>query len=129
MAHRTVFIDTWHRFQQGAKLSDFEMRLAGVMQHYPNYTERLHLLQEGGEPGKYSDNPFLLMGAHFEVGEQIAQDRPGGVRAVYQRLVGLHGEVGAQLLMRDVLIDLLSESYSKGEVPDYSLYIIRLKKC
>ena len=126
MAHRKVFYDAWMCYTRGETLSEFDQRLVSVMQYYPEFTQ--HILPDE-IPNQSSQNPYLVMGAHLEVVEQVAQDRPKGIKPFYQSLALKVGGVQAQIIMRDVLLLVLDQSYQSGEVPDYSEYLQMLKKC
>jgi hypothetical protein len=126
MAHRKVFYDAWVRHIEGERLSDFDQRLVKVMQCYPEFTQ--HIASDGVQC-QSTQNPYMVMGAHLEVVEQVAQDRPEGIRLFYQSLALKAGDIQAQIMMRDILLTVLAQSYQSGDVPDYSEYLQMLKKC
>ena len=130
MTHRKVFYDAWVRHMEGERLSDFDQRLVQVMQCYPEFTQ--HITPGGTQPvvqSQSTQNPYMVMGAHLEVVEQVAQDRPEGIRLLYQSLALKAGDIQAQIMMRDILLTVLAQSYQSGDVPDYSEYLQMLKKC
>ncbi len=126
MAHRKVFYDAWMRHQERLALSEFDQRLIQVMLKYPQYT---HCITPEEIPVEEGLNPYVVMGAHLELSEQIALDRPQGVRKVFQDLVIRYDDQKAEKMMLDVLLSVLSQSYQRSEVPDYQVYLQLLKKC
>jgi len=71
----------WCKSQAGKILSPLEGQIAAIVQQHPEYHEALQpdgtekdYVPEGGQ-----SNPFLHMGLHLAVREQVATDRPAGV--------------------------------------------------
>ena len=79
---------------------------------------------EGGE-----SNPFLHMGLHLALREQLATDRPAGIRSVHtalaQRLGDLHE---AEHRMLDCLAETLWHAQRGGTPPDEAAYLERLRR-
>ena len=64
-------------------------------------------------------NPFLHMGLHIAVIEALQTDRPPGVRAAYQALVGRTGDAhAAEHRMMERLAEELWHAGQEGRPPD-----------
>ncbi len=74
-------------------------------------------------------NPFLHMGMHITIKEQVSVDRPAGIKTVYQKLLSKTGsEVEAEHLMLDCLGEALWLAQRNNTMPDEMQYLSCLKK-
>ena len=102
-----------------------------IAQH-PEYHETVEtndpdaeFLPEGGQ-----SNPFLHMGLHLSIREQVATDRPGGIRAVFEQLASRLGdELEAEHRMMECLAEALWISQRDQIPPDEQAYLARLRRC
>jgi hypothetical protein len=85
---RQMYVDAWRKSCAGEILSPLESQIAQVIQDHPEYqtamtTESLDetYLPEGGKT-----NPFLHMGLHLALREQLATNRPAGIADVFDQL-------------------------------------------
>ncbi len=71
-----------------------------------------------------AENPFLHMGLHLAVREQVSIDRPPGVRELHRRLHARHGDGhrGEHALM-DALGETLWQAQRSGRPPDEERYL------
>jgi hypothetical protein len=108
--------------------------LADVIGLHPEYQA---LVQDGDaalafEPGAAAaavENPFLHMGLHMAVREQVGIDRPPGVRDLRRRLQAQCGDLhGAEHILMEALAETLWESQSAGRPADESLYLSLARK-
>jgi len=128
---RRMYADAWAKAQRGGDLSALEHRIAGVIAEHPEY----HRFLEGGDAGLDAEfppeagrtNPFLHMGLHIAVREQVAIDRPPGISGVYQRLAARHNEHEAEHAMLDCLAETLWEAQREARPPDDAAYLRRLQ--
>ena len=86
---RQYYHDVWHKKNQNMALSDLEKVIAHVITEHPEYhaifantssLEQEYFVENG------QTNPFLHMGLHISLHEQISTDRPAGIRTIYQEL-------------------------------------------
>lgn len=74
-------------------------------------------------------NPFLHMGLHIAVLEQVQTDRPAGIRDIYQKLVQHHGEAHmAEHGMMMCLEQTLWMAQQNNQAPDEMLYMENLRR-
>jgi len=70
------------------------------------------------------ENPFLHMGLHMAVREQISIDRPPGIRALHAHLASRHGDVhDAEHILTECLGQTLWQAQRDGKMPDESHYL------
>ncbi len=125
---RQVFFEAWRKFQSGEAMQPVEQMVAQVIQHHPEYHRMLdqpesgrsrEFLPEGGET-----NPFLHMGMHISLLEQISTDRPAGISELYRRLCQRLGDAHeADHQMMECLGRALWEAQSAGTMPDEHAYL------
>jgi hypothetical protein len=78
------------------------------------------------EPGAAGggENPFLHMGLHLAVREQISIDRPPGVRDLLQLLQSRLGDLhDAEHALMDALAEALWQAQRAGTPPDEGRYL------
>lgn len=105
-----------------------ERLIAGVIEEHPEY----HPLLEAGDehlarewtPESGHENPFLHMGLHITVREQVSIDRPHGIREAHQMLCRKRGSVmAAEHAMMEVLGRILWDAQRGGGPPDERMFL------
>ncbi|MEM6513565.1 MAG: DUF1841 family protein [Pseudomonadota bacterium] len=127
-ALRMIVVDAWQKQLGGHPLSALEAQIASVVGEHPEYHDALNAdqLHEDYLPEQGRSNPFLHMGLHLAIREQVATDRPSGIRGVHLNLCRLHGDQHtAEHRMIDALAETLWEA--QGKQPDEARYIERLR--
>jgi hypothetical protein len=124
---RRAYSDAWRKHIAASPLTALEAMLADVIGLHPEYQA---LVQDGDvalafEPGAAAvENPFLHMGLHMAVREQVAIDRPPGVRDLHRQLQAQCGDLhGAEHILMEALAETLWESQSAGRPADESHYL------
>src|ERR1700733_7580263 len=87
---RRMYLEAWRKYSARAPLEPLEAQLAAVIAEHPEYVTWL----ESGEgavsaeftPEGGQENPFLHMGLHLAIREQVATNRPAGIVEVHRRL-------------------------------------------
>jgi Domain of unknown function (DUF1841) len=128
---RRGYVQAWRRQREGLPLTPLDAQIAAVVAMHPEY----HALLESpdAESADYSVeagrmNPFLHMGLHLAVREQVGTRRPAGIEVVHQRLARTLGDVHqAEHRMIDVLAEALWEAQRAGRAPDEQRYLERLQ--
>ncbi len=123
---RKVFLSGWQNFRCQRPLTGAESLVVEALLAHPEY----QALMEREEDALWADmepNPFLHMSLHIALNEQLATDRPSGVRAVYAQLREENGDAHtAQHLMMEGLAETLWEAQRAGHMPDEQAYLQRL---
>lgn len=131
---RRFFADTWQRAQAGAQLEPMERMVADVVAEHPEYQP---LLAAGNEavlardytPDEGQTNPFLHMGMHIALREQVAADRPPGVRALSEQLIHHEGDRHeAEHQLMEPLGEAMWEAQRAGREPDEQRYLEAIRR-
>ena len=70
------------------------------------------------------ENPFLHMGLHIAVREQLSIDRPPGIRELKQLLTGRLGDGhDAEHVLMEALAQTLWDAQRAGSPPDETAYL------
>jgi hypothetical protein len=129
---RRMYLDAWRKFTARAPLEPLEAQLAAVIAEHPEYVTWL----ESGEnalsaeftPEGGRQNPFLHMGLHLAIREQVATDRPAGIAEVHQQLSARLGDPhAAEHTMLEALAEALWDAQRTGRPPDEQAYLERLR--
>src|ERR1700730_4642543 len=127
---RRMYLDAWRKFTARAPLEPLEAQLAAVIAEHPEYVTWL----ESGEnaltaeftPEAGRQNPFLHMGLHLAIREQVATDRPAGIAEVHQKLSARLGDPhAAEHAMLEALAEALWDAQRNGRPPDEQAYLER----
>lgn len=129
---RRFFKTSWDKRLAGQPLQPLEQLVVQVVEQHPEYHTYLNdddQLQRDFSPAQGETNPWLHMGMHISLGEQLGADRPSGVRALYQQIVmRLGNHHAAEHAMMDCLGIALWEAQRAGGAPDEAGYLDCLKK-
>jgi hypothetical protein len=126
---RRMFLEAWRKFSARAPLQPFEAQIAAVIAEHPEYLP----LIESGESAVAADleghNPFLHMGLHLAIREQVATDRPAGIRAIHETLAQRHGSaLEGEHAMIEVLAEALWQAQRDNRMPDEQAYLEQLRR-
>ena len=130
---REVFFQAWRKHRNGEALEGIEHIVVAVARQHPEYQRLLDnpetFREEDFTPATGATNPFLHLGLHIAIEEQLSIDRPPGVRALYQRLVlQLADEHAARHAMLECLGETLWQAQRSGSAPDERAYFTCLQK-
>lgn len=127
---RRMYIDAWRKSEAGEIMSPLEAQIAQVVSDHPEYQEMLtpEALEESFTPEGGKTNPFLHMGLHLAIRDQVATNRPPGVAAVFKDLAAKAGDPhAAEHKMVDCLAETLWEAQGRNAAPNEQQYLDRLK--
>jgi hypothetical protein len=125
---RRFFLASWQKHQAGVPLEPLQQLIAGVIAQHPEYhallTEAERAVASEFTPEGGQANPFLHMGMHITLAEQLASDRPAGIRDLYQRIALRSSDRHeAEHRMMECLGLALWEAQRGGRAPDESAYL------
>ena len=130
---RRQFCTSWAKFQKGLPLEPMEQIIATIISNHPEYQalladEEASLAWDNPiESG--TSNPFMHMGMHIAITEQLTTDRPAGIMQVYPALCSrFGGQHEAEHQMMNCLGETLWEAQREDRAPDENLYLQRLRK-
>lgn len=130
---RRFFIEAWRRYRAGEPLEPLQALAAALIQRHPEY----HALLDDAEaslerewlPELGETNPFLHLGLHLAIAEQLSIDQPCGIRSQHQALCARLGdEHAAQHALMECLVETLWQSQSTGEAPDTAAYLACIER-
>jgi hypothetical protein len=125
---RRSYSDAWHKYRARAPLTPLEAMIVEVIERHPEYQTLIEdpqgaLAFDSATAGP-AENPFLHMGLHLAVREQIAIDRPPGIRELRRSLEARLGDLhGAEHALMEALAETLWEAQRGGKAPDESRYL------
>jgi hypothetical protein len=128
---RQMYADAWRKARDGQVLSPLEAQIAEVIADHPEYHGVVtdENLDESYAPEDGKTNPFLHMGLHLALRDQIATDRPPGIRAVFQSLAArVSDRLDAEHRAIECLAETLWEAQGRNKAPDEQEYLERLKR-
>ena len=125
---RQAYTEAWHKHVDGAPMSVQEASIAAVIELHPEYQDLIGdpasalAFEPGAATGR--QNPFLHMGLHLAVREQIAIDRPPGIRALHTQLLASLGDAhSTDHALMDALGEVLWQANRDGLAPDEQQYL------
>jgi phage pi2 protein 07 len=127
---RKMYVDAWRKFTAGEKLSSLEQQIAQVIDEHPEYQPMLRpeMLEAAFTPEQGQSNPFLHMGLHLAIREQVATDRPAGIAILFKALREKSADThAAEHKALDCLAETLWEAQSQNVMPDEAKYLERLR--
>lgn len=125
---RLAYADAWAKHVARAPLTPLEAQIADVIGAHPEYQRVVSdadaaLGFEHGGAG-VDENPFLHMGLHLAVREQIAIDRPPGIRELHRQFVARHADPHvAEHALMEALGEELWTAQRDGRAPDEKRYL------
>ncbi len=128
---RQMYIESWRKAQTGAALSPLEAQLAKVIEDHPEYQPLMTdaTLDASFTPDSGQTNPFLHMGLHLAIREQVATDRPPGIAAIFNALLVRTGDThDAEHQALECLAETLWEAQRANAMPDEAAYLERLRR-
>lgn len=131
---RRYYLHVWEKAQANLPLEPLEQMIHDVIQQHPEYHG---LFQTGGDDLAEPDylpevgqvNPFLHMGLHLAVHEQLVAGRPPGLREAYQQIAAKSGDIHtAEHRIMDCLAEALWQAQRDGTEPSEAAYLQCLKR-
>ena len=129
---RRRYLEAWRKFSAQEALEPLERQLAAVIAEHPESPPpppppdplQAEFTPEGGR-----ENPFLHMGLHLAIREQVSTDRPAGIADIHRALAARAGGAHeAEHRMIEPLAETLWEAQRSGRAPDEIAYLERLRR-
>ncbi|MGQ3889633.1 DUF1841 family protein [Legionella sp. CNM-1927-20] len=128
---RRLFFTSWRKYRLKEVLTPLEQQLVDVILAHPEYhallEENNSYLNQQYFPELGQTNPFLHMGLHLAIREQIAINRPVGITKRFQELVERYQDpLLVEHKMMDCLAECLWQAQRNQMPPDETNYIAAL---
>jgi hypothetical protein len=129
---RRMFFEGWRKAQTAQLVTPLEQQIIRIVEEHPEYHSLLRdeaQLSQDFELETGQENPFLHMAMHQAIREQVATDRPAGIRKIHQTLSRrLNDHLDAEHRMMDCLGIALWEAQRHHRAPDETTYLDCLRK-
>ena len=130
---RQSYAEAWRKHLAHSPLTPLEAMIADVIGAHPEYQAIVSDMDAAiaYEPGTSRDveNPFLHMGLHLAVRDQLSIDRPPGVRELHRLLQARYGDVHrAEHALMEALGETLWQAQRAGRAPDEAAYLALVRR-
>jgi uncharacterized protein DUF1841 len=131
---RTFFLEVWAKYKKQSLLEPLEQIVLNVILQHPEYHEILEkdekeIAAMEFMPEMGVTNPFLHMGMHITIQEQIGSDRPPGIATLYQQLLLKYSSVhDLEHSMMECLGETLWLAQRNNTLPDEMQYLEQVKR-
>ena len=128
---RALYLDAWRKRRDRLPAEPVEIQVADVIEQHPEYQALLErpdmALARDWTPEDGEANPFLHMGLHLALREQVATNRPAGIAALYASLASRLGPHEAEHRMAECLAEALWRAQRNNVLPDEVCYMEALR--
>lgn len=128
---RNVMISAWRKNKNSEQLEPLEQQVVNIIKDHPEYQaafeQEEHLSID--YPMEPTINPFLHIGLHLTILDQIKIDQPNGIRDIFQTLVEQVGNSHeAEHMMMQVLSVALEAVISDPSSNADQIYLAGLQE-
>jgi Domain of unknown function (DUF1841) len=130
---RQTYADAWRKHLAHSPLTPLEAMITDVIGAHPEYhgivsdTDAAAAFEPSISSG--AENPFLHMGLHLAVRDQVSIDRPPGVRELHRLLQARHGDLHrAEHALTEALGETLWQAQRTGRPPDEGYYLALVRR-
>ncbi|HTE39292.1 MAG TPA: DUF1841 family protein [Steroidobacteraceae bacterium] len=129
---RTVYLGAWRKHQERLPLTPLEAQVVDVIGDHPEYQalfdDAQAALHADYSPDGGRENPFLHMATHLAIRDQVAIDRPSGIRPAFETLARRRSKLEAEHAMGELLMEFVWQAQRSGVPPDEQVYLRRVQK-
>lgn len=128
---RKMYADAWHKHCEKLPMSPLEIQIASVVELHPEYHSEITSadIDRDYTPDGGRTNPFLHMGLHLSIHEQVSTNRPAGIAEIHRALTAKFGDPHvAEHQMIECLAETLWEAQAANSAPDEQKYLQRLQR-
>lgn len=123
---RRFFIGVWQKHLSGQPMAEIERMTLAILLDHPEYHRYLHedWLDRDWMPEHGETNPFLHIGMHLAIEEQLSINQPAGVRVLFQALcdkTGSRHDAGHAMI--DGLGEMIWKAQRHNTAPDPAVYL------
>ena len=131
---RRYFGHVWQNRLNPLQLDALQQKALRIIEAHPEYQIYLEQVEEyldkNWTPEQGETNPFLHLSLHLSIQEQVGIDQPFGIRAIHQKLLGMHNDnwVKAEDEMMEALVETIWQAQRHNQGLDVNAYMTRLRK-
>ncbi len=131
--NRQVYFQSWDKFKRSQPLEPMETLIAELIRLHPEYHDFFDNIEQNQEqdftPEMGQTNPFLHLGMHIAIQEQLSTRRPAEIVSLYQSLCNKTGDPHeAEHQIMDCLGVMLWQAQRNQQVPDEKAYLECVRK-
>jgi hypothetical protein len=130
---RRFYVEAWRKYRRKEFLQPLEAMIAEVVALHPEYQPLLEdeekAVAQEFSPESGQGNPFMHMGMHLGLREQLSTDRPPGIKSIHEALSKRTGDIHeAEHKMIECLGQAMWEAQQNGTPPDEAKYLECLRR-
>lgn len=130
---RQFYFETWQKHKSGQALLDLEKQILAVILDHPEYqkilNDKMLALTKDFSVELNQPNPFMHMGLHLAVRDQIKLNQPEGIQTLFQQqLVKGKKAHDIEHQMMDILANQLWQDTQAQQSLNMQIYLDNLKK-
>ncbi len=128
---RQLFFVSWQKYRQKKALLPLEQQVMDVILLHPEYHALLNAgdVQSSYFPELGQSNPFLHMGLHLTIRDQVTTNRPLGITSAFQQMLKKHGDVHTvEHLIMEPLAECLWHAQRNQSMPDEVAYLMACRQ-
>ncbi len=125
---RTFYCEVWRKYQQGLPMEPLETMISSVIADHPEYHSLLNdnesAMSREYRPEQGESNPFLHMGMHIAIQEQLSTNRPNGILQCYKQALAKMGDAHKlEHRIMECLAEMIWSAQREGTAPDENAYL------
>lgn len=114
---RQLFYLSWNKYHQKQPLQPLEQQIVEVILDHPEYHSLFSNPPSQNTTHFAKDaNPFLHLGLHLAIRDQINTDKPAGIQQIYQKLLQKYTN---PLIVEHSMMDFLAKFLWRVQVSAY----------
>jgi hypothetical protein len=130
---RQLFFNAWQKHINHQPREPLEDVIISVILMHPEYHAALEQPERTEDkdftPEMGESNPFLHMGLHIAIHEQLGTGQPAGIKEIHQRLLSKYqDEHEVEHRMMECLAETLWQAQRDNAMPDIKEYLEKLKR-
>jgi len=130
---RLAYSQAWAKHLARSPLAPLEAQIADVIEAHPEYQQVVADADTAvgfeSSPGQAEENPFLHLGLHLAVRDQLSVDRPSGIRDLLRQLQAHYGDAHrAEHALMEALAEELWTAQRDGRAPDEGQYLVLARR-
>ena len=128
---RKMYSDAWKKYCSTLPLTSLEKQIVDIVMWHPEYHKNISVenINKDYFPDGEQSNPFFHMGLHLGLREQVATNRPTGIKKIYSFLINKVKDAHkVEHQMIECLEETLWEAQSHNKAPSEIQYLKRLRE-
>jgi hypothetical protein len=129
---RGMYLEAWRKHCAGLPMEPLEAQIVDVITEHPEYISLFNdpeaALAKDFSPESGQSNPFLHMAMHLAIRDQVATDRPLGIRSAFEKLLRRRDKLDAEHAVAEHLAEMIWQTQRSGLPADEQVYLRRIQK-